>query len=370
MQMKNMIKLIGQISVIITLCFLGGVNAFADDEELRLLQSKLQELKDLNTELDKANMGYTTAQIELDTAKSSLGRLKSRVEVERETLDELRDTEAKFPDIDFSDKINAQRKEWRTANKAYLSEQEYVRVLSEKAAQDKKTYDIAVNKRKGLQRTIDRMSDDLAEKKLNAELAQIRKPQNIRVSAVETCSLSMTKDACMDKARVKAERDAAEQGSLVVVDTVTEVKNFNLTKDEARSRVSARISDIRIIKQTYDLTPDKTGWRVEYEISALVTPAITEQMRQELKQQVISSLGTATTMQTTTPSQRTVTSTPAPAAVVAKPQSDANKEEAVRRQTERELEQLRANATKKAEKKEAKEAEKEMDSRKMTIMVF
>lgn len=369
--MKNMIKLIGRISIIVAMCFLGGVNAFADDEELKLLQTKLQELKDLNAELDKANMGYSTAQIELNTAQTKLGTLKSRVEVERETLDELRNTEAKFPDIDFSDKINAQRTQWRTANKAYLSEQEYVRVLSDKAAQDKKTYDLAVNKRKGLQRTIDRMSDDLAEKQLNAELAQIRKPQNIRVSAVETCSLSMTKDACMDKARVKAERDAAEQGSLVVVDTVTEVKNFNLTKDEARSRVSARISDIRIIKQSYDLTPDKTGWRVEYEISALVTPAITEQMRNELKQQVISSLGTATTMNTTTSSTpRTISSTPVPAAVVSKPQTEAEKEEAVRQQTERELEQLRASAAKKAAKKEAKEAQKEIDSRKMTIMVF
>jgi len=368
--MKNMIKLVGRFSIIVALCFLGGTSAFADDDELRLLQAKLQELRDLNTELDKANMGYSTAQIELETAQSSLGRLKSRVEVERETLDELRDTEAKFPDIDFSEKINAQRKEWRTANKAYLSEQEYVRVLSEKAAQDKKDYDIAVNKRKGLQRTIDRMSNELAERQLNAELAQIRKPQNIRVSAVETCSLSMTKDSCMDKARVKAERDAAEQGSLVVVDTVTEVKNFNLTKDEARSRVSARISDIRIIKQTYDLTPDKTGWRVEYEISALVTPAITEQMRNELKQQLISSLGTATTMRTTVPASRTVSRTPEPAVAVAKPQSDKQTEEEVRRQTERELEQLRASAAKKAEKKEAKEAEKELDSRKMTIMVF
>jgi hypothetical protein len=367
--MNNMNKFIGRISVIIALCLL-GFNAFANDEELKLLQSKLQELKNVNTELDKANMGYSTAQIELDTAQTKLGRLKSRVEVERETLDELRDTEAKFPDIDFSDKINAQRTQWRTANKAYLSEQEYVRVLRDKAAQDKKTYDIAVKTREGLMRTIDRMSNDLAEQQLNAELAQIRKPQNIRVAAVETCSLSMTKDACMDKARVKAERDAAEQGSLVVVDTVTEVKNFNLTKDEARSRVSARISDIRIIKQSYDLTPDKTGWRVEYEISALVTPAITEQMRNELKQQVISSLGTATTMQTTTQSPRTVTSTPAPAAVVAKPQSNEQNEEAVRRQTERELEQLRASAAKKAEKKEEKEAEKELDSRKMTIMVF
>jgi hypothetical protein len=77
-------------------------------------------------------------------------------------------------------------------------------------------------------------------------------------------------------------------------------------------------------------------------------------------------------MKTTTsaPSTRTVTRTPAPVAATVNPETDAQKEEAVRRQTERELEQLRASAAKKAEKKEAKEAQKEIDSRKMTIMVF
>ena len=87
--MKNMIKLIGGVSVFLALCFIGGLNAYASDEELRLLQSKLQELKELNAELDKANMGYSTAQIELQTAQGKLGRLKSQVEVERETLDDL-----------------------------------------------------------------------------------------------------------------------------------------------------------------------------------------------------------------------------------------------------------------------------------------
>lgn len=367
--MKTTMKLLGRLAIIVAAFTLFSLDAVASDQELRLLQSKLQEMKALNAELEKAHIGYSTAQIELDTAQSKLGRLKSRAEVERETLDELRNTEAKFPDIDFTDKINAQRAEWRAANKAYLSEQEYVRVLSDKAAQDKQTYDIAMSRREGLQKSIDRMSAELAEKQLNAELAQIQKPQNIRVSAIETCSLSVTKDDCMDKARIKAEREAAERGSLVVVDTVTEVKNFNLTKDEARSRVTARISDIRIIKQTFDLTPDKTGWRVEYEISALVTPAITDNMRNELKQQIISSLGTATTLETTARPTASP-ATPAPAAVTEKPKSDWQKEAEARRQTERELEQLRVTADKKAEKKESKEAEKELNTRKMPIMVF
>jgi hypothetical protein len=368
-------KLNVQFAAIVLTGLLGTGNVLAADDSLQQLQEKLQDLKALNNELDKAHIGYSTAQIELESADLKLNNLKTTTDVERERLDALRETEAKFPDIDFADKVDVQRNKWREVNKAYLSEKEYVRVLRDKSIQDKQVYDIAVKKREVLLQSINRISNEVAETQLNQQLAKIRKSQNIQVSSVETCSLSVTKDDCMDKARIKAEREAAERGSLVVVDAVTEVKNFNLTKDEARSRVSARVSDIRIIKQTYDLTPDKTGWHVEYAISAMVTPAINEQMRAELKQQIIASLGSGAAVSSQSGmNEEILTGDSAyqnqrsrqPAA----PPAYRPVAVEVKRNTEQELEQLRQSAIRQAEKQEAQEADKEMDSRRMPIMVF
>ena len=244
--MKNIILIVSLLGSLFCL------TAQASDSELQLLQAKNAEMRQLNLDLDKSNIGYYTAKIELENALSTLSSLKNRVGVERDTLDQLIDGEAKYPDIDFTDKINAQRKSWRNANKKYLSDKEYVRILSEKSRKDKQQYDILTQRKTTLQTSIDRMADQYANKMVNRELRRIQKPKNIRVAAIETCSLSVTKDNCMDKARIKAEREAAEKGSVIVIDSVTEVKNFNLTKDEVRSRVNARISDIRIIKQTFD----------------------------------------------------------------------------------------------------------------------
>ena len=231
----------------------------------------------------------------MNTATSKLDMLKSDVNSEKAKLDKLRDFEDQNPELDFSDKISEQRRLWKKRNQQYLSNKEYVGSLNSKVREYKTQYDIASNRKNSLEATLQRFSDDLAGAQVNDRLKQIRKSKRITIKVRETCSLTKTKDQCRDQARIKAERQAAEQGSLVVVDTVTEIKNFNLTKDEARSRVSARVSDIKILKDTFDLTADKSGWQVDYEISALVTPVITAKMREELKQQAMTSLNSGMT---------------------------------------------------------------------------
>ena len=133
------------------------------------------------------------------------------------------------------------------------------------------------------------------------------------------------------------------------------------------------------------MTPDKTGWHVEYEISALVTPAITDQMRNDLKQQVIARVnsGEAFTAQPASipaaAAQQSAYVQPQPV-----PQSSYNQNETLqiieenkkaskkqaRKDTERELEEIRELAAVKAQKKEAVAAKEEIDSRKIMILTF
>ncbi|MBC8211220.1 MAG: hypothetical protein H8E21_09125 [Gammaproteobacteria bacterium] len=254
--------------------------------DMSRLEEKKSQLNEQYIELERHNMGYMAKKIELETTKSKLRRLKQSAAGERFALDEMIKAQEKSPGVDYADKIESQRSEWRKINKLYLSQKEYARILQDKVEQDKINYKITQQKIASSQHSISGMFNALSEQELNRQLSSLRKSQDIEISTVETCSLSVTKDDCIDKARVRAERDAAERGSLVVIDAVTEVKDFNLTKDEVRSRVSARISNIQVIKKSFDLTPDRTGWRVEYAITATVTPAIHEDMRSQLKQQI------------------------------------------------------------------------------------
>lgn len=367
--------------------------------DMQVLETKKSQLNEQYIELERHNMGYMTKKIELETTKAKLRRLKRNAAGERYALDEMIKAQEKSPGIDYSDKIDSQRAEWRKVNKLYLSQKEYVRILEDKVEQDKIQYKITQQKIANMQHSINRMFKTLTDEEINRQLSGLRKSHDIKISAVETCSLSVTKDDCIDKARVRAEREAAERGSLVIVDAVTEVKNFNLTKDEVRSRVSARISNIQVFKKTFDLTPDKTGWRVEYGITATVTPAIHDDMRNQLKQQVISMFNSGITFRDVStkdlpdvvelpPEEEQDFSAYAEPQTFAEPQAyvappaayiapvmpaavipERTTQEIVE-ETEQEMRDIREAAVSKAAEKEEVEAQDELDSRNMTIMVF
>ncbi|MDH5518774.1 MAG: hypothetical protein OEY36_13305 [Gammaproteobacteria bacterium] len=265
-------------------------------------QDQLRELKEqlhqANADLRKSKVRYETLEIERNASQSKLLTIKASVDEERKKLKDLRTAEEQFPNIDFTDQLNKQRGVWQKANRNYLTNSAFVKALDDKISDSRANYDINLRKQKSIQDSINDLSDRLAGSKLQDQLKNLRHSKRIEVSVRETCSLTVTKDKCRDQARVKAERNASEKGAVVVIESVTEVKNFNLSKDEVRSKVKARISDIRVIKDSYDLTADKTGWVIDYAISALVTPSVTEEMIADLKNQIIqnldSDLGTPT----------------------------------------------------------------------------
>ena len=370
-------------------------SAYASDAER--LNEKQKQLKQQYIELERNNLGYMTKKIELETTESKLRRLKRNAAKERRALDDMIEAQSKSPDVDYSDKIESQRAVWRKANKTYISQKEYVELLHDKFSDNKIQYKVTQQKIVNMQQSINDMVKSMADSELSKQMRDLRKSQQIKITAVETCSLTVTKDDCIDKARVRAERDAAERGSLVVIDAVTEVKNFNLTKDEVRSRVSARISNIQVFKKTFDLNAEKSGWRVEYGITATVTPAIHDEMRSQLKSQIISIFNANVNI-------RDVSTIELPEYVELPPEEVGEEDVAVysepvysapayiapvyiapaapaeivpevtaqelRDETEREMEEIRTEARSKGLKKEAKEAKDELDSREITIMVF
>jgi hypothetical protein len=95
----------------------------------------------------------------------------------------------------------------------------------------------------------------------------------------------VTLSQCRQLSQKNAELKASEQGSVVVVDSMTEVKNFKLSKEELRSVVSATLSDVRVIEQKL---VDEQYYQTR--ISATVVPAISPTLRQQLRQSARSEL--------------------------------------------------------------------------------
>ncbi|MDH5391632.1 MAG: hypothetical protein OEY11_00470 [Gammaproteobacteria bacterium] len=278
------------ILILLITTVLSSPFAIAGSNQTQLKEYQ-QQLNQANSSLRKSKVRYETLEIQRSASTAKLQSIKATVDSERKKLKDLRKAEEQFPNIDFTEQLNKQRAIWQKANRDYLTNSAFVQALDDKINDSRASYDINLKKQKSIQDSIADLSDQMAGSQLQNQLKSLRTSKRINVSVRETCSLTVTKDKCRDQARVKAERQASEKGSVVVIESITEVKNFNLTKDEVRSKVKARISDIRVTNDSYDLTKDKTGWVIDYAISALVTPSVTKEMIADLKSQIIQGLG-------------------------------------------------------------------------------
>jgi hypothetical protein len=269
-----------------------STSAFADDNQplLDRLGAYKQHYQQASEDANLSRNALETHQIELKSSQSKLQSLKKERDNERTRLDDLREAEEKMPSIDFTDQINRQSDTVSKAGKKYQAQLEHVKATEEKVNDDKTRYAIAVEQEKNIKKSIDSIHEQLASAELQKRLQGINQSKQISVETRETCSVEITPRTCRDQAKTKAERLAAEKGSVVMVESVTEIKNFNMTKDEIKSRVKVRLSNIQVTHDSYDLTADKTGWTVDYAITATVTPVITEEMRKDMKAQIIAEI--------------------------------------------------------------------------------
>ena len=263
--------------------------AQAPDANNKLTNYKLQ----YQQATDDANLSRTaldTHQIELNSAQVKLQSLKTERDKERTQLDELRAAAEKMPTIDFADQISHQNDTVYQAGKNYQLQLEQVKTIQESISEHKTRYAIALEQEKNFKKSITSLLEQQAGAEMQARLQNLNQSKQISVEIRETCSLQITQGACRDQAKAKTERQAAEKGALVMVESVTEIKNFNMSKDEIRSRVKVQLSDLQVTRDHYDLTADKTGWTIDYAITATVTPVITDAMRQDMKAQVIAEI--------------------------------------------------------------------------------
>ena len=273
------------------LASLFSCTALADDQPLKQkLDVYKQQYQQASEDVNLSRTALNTHQIELKSAQSKLQSLKTERDNERTRLAELRSAEEKMPSLDFTDQINRQSDAVSKVGKKYQAQLEFVKVSEEKANENKTKYAIAVEQEKNIRKSIDGIHEQLASTELQKRLQGLNQSKQISVEVRETCSLDVTQRACRDQAKTKAERQAAEKGSVVMVESVTEIKNFNMTRDEIKSRVKVRISNIQVTRDNYDLTADKSGWTVDYAITATVTPVMTEDMRQDMKAQIIAEI--------------------------------------------------------------------------------
>jgi len=116
----------------------------------------------------------------------------------------------------------------------------------------------------------------LADRTVDDQIRALQVRKTTQAVGKAACD-QLTLSQCRQASQKNAELRASELGSVVVVDSMTEVKNFKLSKEELRSVVSATLSDVQILEQKL---VDEQYYQTK--ISATVVPAISPTLRQQM----------------------------------------------------------------------------------------
>ena len=267
--------------ILVATCFWGAEAAAqrpaVTNDEIRDLRAQRGRLEGKLKELSSQNKSILAKQAEINSTKASLSRLQSDNERAGRQLETLQEVERKNPGSIQPEKLRASEEENRRTYHALSDARSRVGKLEAQLI-DVRSSVIQENADfEQLRREYESRIDALTDRQVEERIAAFQVKKTTEATGTAACE-QLTLTACRQMSQKNAELKASEQGSVVVIDSMTEVKNFKLTKEELRSVVSATLSDVRVIEQK--LVNEQY---YQTRISATVVPAISPTLRQQLQ---------------------------------------------------------------------------------------
>lgn len=269
-------------------CFVGAEAAAqgsaVSNDDIRDLRAQQQRLEEKLKTLGEQSKTIFAIQAEIDSTRASLGRLQANNERAGKRLEALQDVERKNPDSIQPEKLREAEEENRRTYRALTDARDNIGKLESRlldirmsVVQENATFD-------QLRREHEGRIDALVHRQVEERTRALQVKKSVEATGTAGCE-QLTLAACRQLSQKNAELKASEQGSVVVIDSMTEVRNFKLTKEELRSTVSALLSDVTVLEQKL---VDEQYYQTR--ISATVTPAISPALRRQLRESARSDL--------------------------------------------------------------------------------
>lgn len=265
----------------LTVAVLSSTSAFAGSfmiapEQLGDLRDQRVLLAGKVKELDEVNKQITVAQADRRSAMSSIRRLQSDTEQAKTKLEKLQEFDRDNPGTISQDQLRAAEDQNRQAFAALKGAKDA------KSAAESRINSLSVDASTKyadflrLQKSFERDVDRVVDTQLQERLRVLQVKKEVTVTEKVACGDDSI-PVCKERSKKAAELKASETGSVVFVNSLTEVKNFKLSKEEIRSEVQASLSNKVFSNQ------HMVG-ETEYEttITANVEPAIGDSLREQM----------------------------------------------------------------------------------------
>ena len=242
----------------------------AQTEPIRALQEQIarteRESQQTQTRQTQAQTVLTRYEAEVRAAQTALQASQGEMEAARKKYEEAQEWALSAPEFsteDYRQAYQAAQAARTQAQKALKAAQQRLaqataQVAALRATLDGHTREIETLKRRVAAAHFERLRDELA------------RPQTVTVRGEFGCGKQSVPE-CQRQALTEARRRAVEQGAAVLVNGVTVVEDFQLTRDEIRSRVRGIIVKHEVLDE---------GWAGRssyfYEIRATVRGEVPE----------------------------------------------------------------------------------------------
>lgn len=245
-------------------------------DELRDLKEQRALLGAKIKELDNIGKQIAAAQAEKSAAKASIRRQEAESNEARIKLGKLQDFDRDNPGEISPKQLNAavdRNKQafsaLQEAKEKLASADSSINSLGSEASTQYAEY---LRMQKSFERDVNRVVDVHVDEQIR--VLQVAK--EVEVTERVACGEDSI-PVCKERSKKAAELKATERGSVVFVNSFTEVKNFKLTKEELRSEVQATLTNKVFSNQHF--VGDS-----EYEttIKASVVPAISDALRGQI----------------------------------------------------------------------------------------
>jgi hypothetical protein len=192
-------------------------------------------------ELDEVSKQIVVAQADKRAATSSIRRLEGESEQARNKLEKLQAFDRDNPGMISREQVVAaedqNRQAFTSLKAAKEKKSEAEAKINSLSVDSSAKYAEFLRLQKSFERDVDRVVDTQLQERL-------RVAGEYEVTATERVACGDDSiPVCKERSKKAAELKASEMGSVVFVNSLTEVKNFKLSKEELRSEVQATLSN-------------------------------------------------------------------------------------------------------------------------------
>ena len=241
--------------------------------ELEQLHSVYAKKKTL---IDDKHMELARLKVTLESADGQLARYKQDRDVAKSNLEFWQKVTIEQPGEDIDQKLNEKLQIYRKVNAGLKQKKKEFSGYEQQVSATETDIKILSSELRAAQDRYDSRLLRFLDAHVQRRLKDFQTSSVIEVEAQEFCGEDITPRACENHTMMKAERKAKDSGSVVLMESVTEVKNFQLINDEVRKEVKAQLSNRKIIE-------NKRGVGKHYvKIAVTVSPALTPALKESL----------------------------------------------------------------------------------------